>query len=315
MEPDRWLGVELRHLAALEAVAEERSFGRAAELLGYTQSAISQQIATLERIVGVQLIDRPGGPKAVSLTEAGELLLRHANAIVARLQAAEADLARYAEGRGGTLRIGTFQSVGARVLPSLMRAFGDSWPDVRIALTESSSDEDLADEVERGELDLAFVMLPPPEGPFDLVELMDDPYVLVVPADSPLGERRQPLKSRDLEGLPLISNRLCRSTVLAENQLRARGVSCDVVFRSDDNGTVQGMVAAGVGVALVPLLTVDEGDSRVRILDLGRRFPPRRIAIASHRDRQQAPAARAFVETARELCAGLQQRLAAAAVA
>ena len=83
MEPDRWLGIELRHLTALEAVAREGSFGRAAKSLGYTQSAVSQQIAALERIVGARLVDRPGGPRPVSLTEAGELLLRHAEAIVA----------------------------------------------------------------------------------------------------------------------------------------------------------------------------------------------------------------------------------------
>src|SRR3712207_1338653 len=96
MESDRWLdrwqGVELRHLIALEAVARETSFGKAALSLGYTQSAISQQIATLERLVGEKLVDRPGGPRKVSLTEAGELLLRHAQAIVSRLAAAQADL-------------------------------------------------------------------------------------------------------------------------------------------------------------------------------------------------------------------------------
>src|SRR5215203_7038545 len=121
MEPDSrqahsWLGVELRHLAALEAVAREGSFGRAAESLGYTQSAISQQIQTLERLVGERLLERPGGPRAVSLTEAGRLLLRHAEAVVARLQAAQADMSALASGEGGRLRIGTFQSVGARVL-------------------------------------------------------------------------------------------------------------------------------------------------------------------------------------------------------
>src|SRR5437763_8076997 len=103
MEPDRWLGVELRHLAALEAVAAEGSFGRAAERLGYTQSAVSQQIATLERIVGERLIERPGGPRPVSLTEAGELLLGHAESIVARLQAAQADLHALQTGELGTL--------------------------------------------------------------------------------------------------------------------------------------------------------------------------------------------------------------------
>ena len=100
MEPDRWLGVEVRHFAALEAVAREGSFGRAAESLGYTQSAISQQIQTLERLVGERLLERPGGPRAVSLTEAGRLLLRHAEAIVARLHAAQADMAALAQRRG-----------------------------------------------------------------------------------------------------------------------------------------------------------------------------------------------------------------------
>src|SRR5256885_14315151 len=75
MEPDRWLGIELRHLTALEAVAREGSFGRAAKSLGYTQSAVSQQIAALERIVGARLVERPGGPRPVSPTEAGEALL------------------------------------------------------------------------------------------------------------------------------------------------------------------------------------------------------------------------------------------------
>src|SRR5918996_4364908 len=119
MEPDRWLGVELRHLAALKAVAEERAFGRAARRLGYTQSAVSQQIATLERAVGERLLERPGGPRPVSLTEAGRLLLRHAEAIVARLDAARADLAALSAGEAGTLRVGTYQSIGQRIVPTL----------------------------------------------------------------------------------------------------------------------------------------------------------------------------------------------------
>src|SRR5919107_4194884 len=105
METDRWLGIELRHLLALEAVAREGSFGKAATSLGYTQSAVSQQIAMLERIVGQRLVERPGGPRPVSLTEAGRLLLKHADAIAARLQAAQADLAAYSEGAAGALRI------------------------------------------------------------------------------------------------------------------------------------------------------------------------------------------------------------------
>src|SRR5579871_1917091 len=127
-----WLGIELRHFAALRAIAQEGSFWRAAERLGYTQSAISQQLQTLERIVGVRLVERPGGPRAISLTEAGTLLLGHADSIVDRLEAARADMHALATGAVGTLRIGTFQSVGARVVPEVMRRFGRQWPGVEV---------------------------------------------------------------------------------------------------------------------------------------------------------------------------------------
>ncbi len=148
MKPDSWLGVEIRHFAALQALAAEGSFGRAARRLGYTQSAISQQIATLERIVGERLVERPGGPRPVTLTEAGELLLRHADSIVARLQAAQADLHALQAGEVGTLRVGTFQSVGARVLPEIMRRFTAQWPPIDVML-EELEDEEIALEVER----------------------------------------------------------------------------------------------------------------------------------------------------------------------
>src|SRR3954463_1502876 len=118
MKPDGWLGVELRHLAALQAVAREGSFGGAAVALGYSQSAVSQQNAALERIVGERLVEKPGGPPPVSLhaagplpvslTDAGTLLLGHAEGIVGRLEAAQADLAAYSEGSAGTLRVGTY---------------------------------------------------------------------------------------------------------------------------------------------------------------------------------------------------------------
>src|SRR5690348_13782016 len=109
VQADNWLGLELRHLAALKAVADEGTFGRAAARLGYTQSAISQQIAALEKIVGQRLIDRPGGPRPVSLTQAGHVLLRHVDGISARLRAAQADLAALGSGDAGPLRIGTYQ--------------------------------------------------------------------------------------------------------------------------------------------------------------------------------------------------------------
>jgi DNA-binding transcriptional LysR family regulator len=314
MESDRlqdpWLGVEIRHLAALEAVAREGSFGRAAASLGYTQSAVSQQIQMLERIVGERLLERPGGPRAVSLTEAGTLLLRHAEAIVGRLHAAQADMAALGEGLAGALRVGTFQSVGAKVLPDVMRLFLDGWPLVELELTESASDDDLLRLVERGELDLAFAMLPALEGPFETEVLLRDPYVLLVPADHDLaGVGRASLN--ELGELTLIANRACRSTALAEGELVQQGVAVDVAFRSDDNGTVQGLVGAGFGAALVPLLAVDPRDERIRVLELEPAIPPRRIALAWHRDRHRSPASRAFGELAREVCAEVERSLAA----
>jgi DNA-binding transcriptional LysR family regulator len=307
MEPDRWLGVELRHLAALQALAEQGSFGRAAAALGYTQSAVSQQIAALERAVGVRLVERPGGPRPVALTEAGRLLLRHAESIMARLQAAQADLAALSDGASGTLRVGTFQSVGARVLPTVVSRFTAEWPSVEIQLRESAHDEELAQLVERGELDLAFAQLPLEGEALEFAELLRDPYVLVVRRGSPLAERDRPPTLREIAELRLIGYRDCRATQMIESQLRTSGREPSFVFRSDDNGTLQGMVAAGVGVAIMPRLAIDDSDPSVTAIELTGRLQPRRVGIAWHRDRYQAPASAAFVETAGAVCAALEQ--------
>lgn len=310
--PDRWVGLELRHLTALEAVAREGSFGRAADRLGYTQSAVSQQIASLERIVGERLLERPGGPRRVSLTEAGEVLLAHATAIGARLDAAQADLRALAEGDAGTLRVGVYQSVGARILPTLMQRFQSDWPGVRLQVVETNSDsepETIA-RVERGELDLAFWILPLPGDILDGAEVLVDPYVLVVPASSPLASRDAASLS-DLGDLPLMGSHRCRTAENVEQALRARGIEPEIGFRSDDNSTLQNLVAAGMGAALMARLAVDERDARVRAIELDPRIPPRRTALAWHRDRHRGRAAQAFVDLAVEVCAEIQRTLAA----
>jgi DNA-binding transcriptional LysR family regulator len=295
MKPDSWLGVELRHFAALQAVASAGSFGRAAERLGYTQSAISQQIATLERIVGEKLVERPGGPRPVSLTEAGQLLLRHADSIVARLQAAQADLQALRAGEAGTLRVGTFQSAGARVLPEIMRRFTGQWPLIEVML-EEHDDEVIADALERGELDVGFLLLPIGDAPLDTVELLRDPYVLVVAAGSPLADG--PPSLQEIARQPLVGFRSGLSTDPIEAAFRAARVEPRWAFRSNDNQTVQGLVAAGMGSAIVPLLTVDTGDPRIVAVDLGDAVEPRVVGIGRHRDRYASPAARAFIDTA-----------------
>ena len=307
-EPDTWLGVEIRHLAALEAVAGEVSFGRAAEKLGYTQSAVSQQIATLERIVGEKLIERPGGPRAVSLTDAGALLLRHAEAIVHRLDAARADMAALRAGENGSLRVGTYQSVGARIVPDVMRRFLTDWQGIELGLSEPSTDPELYGAIESGALDLAFCSPPLPNGPFEAFELMSEPYVLVVPADHPAAAKDS-ASVGDLEDLALIGSTTCASGTVVEDSLRALGYTVEYAFSSDDNGTLQGLVAAGFGAALMPLLAVTPGDERVRVMRLEPAVPRRVIAVVWHRDRHRSPAARAFVEIAQEVCAEVERSL------
>src|SRR6476660_6101552 len=297
MNANGWLGVDLRHLAALEAVARTGSFGRAARELGYTQSAVSQQIAQLERVVGQRLFDRPGGPRPVEPTEAGLLLRRHADAIVAQLDAARADMAALAEGEAGTLRVGIYQSVGARLLPALVRRFRAQLPRVGVRVREESSADDLLRLLEHGELDLSFADLPLREGPFEWAELLQDPYVLLVSARSELAAA-PPL--REVAKLPLIGR---RSTDEPERFLAGRVPEVNVVFRTDDNGTLAAFVAEGLGAAIEPRLVVDPRDLDVKMLPFGSRIPPRTLVLAWHRDRYRSQAAQAFVELARELAA------------
>jgi DNA-binding transcriptional LysR family regulator len=307
---DHSSGVEIRHLTALAAVAEEGSFRRAASRLGYVQSAISEQIAALERIVGQQLVVRSRGAGAVELTDGGELLLAHATAILARVKAAEADLGALADGSAGSLRLGIYQSVGARVVPRLLPRYARDWPNVRVLPQESPTDAGLFELVDRGELELSFADLPLHPGPFELVELMDDPYVLVVPADSPLAQSG-PAGLDDIADLPLIGHWTCRVLPRVEAELRAQGVEPNFVFRSDIIGTVQALVGAGVGNAIVPRLAVDFADTQVSVVQLASDVPvqPRVIALFWHRDRYRSPAALGFVEAAREVCAQVTAEL------
>ena len=285
--------VELRHLAALEAVGRTHSFVAAARELGYTQSAISQQIAALERAVGQRLVERPGGPRPVALTEAGTLLLRHADSIVAQLDAAEADMAALAQGAAGPLRVGIFQSVGARILPGLLRRFREAWPRVEVRVREETNAADLVRLLEHGELDLAFADLPLPEGPFEWNEILRDPYVLVVPKDDPLARRESAPPLRELAGRPLVT---WRQLGEPETFLRGRVPDLNVVFRSDDNGTLMGLVAEGLGYAVVPQLVVNPRNPAYVALPFGNRVPPRQLAIVWHRDRYRSAAAEAFIE-------------------
>ncbi len=305
METDHWADLELRHLKSFRAIAATGSFHAAADLLDYTQSAVSQHLAALESIVGVRLVERSRGHRLVEVTEPGRLLLRHADAIVARLSAAQADLRSYAEGASGVLRVGTYQSVGARILPALVSRFSQTWPGVEVRLREDHEDVLLLAFVESGEIDLAFTVFPLPSGPFDAVELLRDPYVLMVAIDSPLAGHTGAPVLREIANQPLIGFQgqpyhRARGGVPTKQRSRAEG-GVPLERQRHRSGTRGGGCGAP---ALVPLLTVDADDPAVTLLPAD--VPPRIIGLAWHRDRHRSPANRAFVELAREVCSAVR---------
>src|SRR4029453_1724392 len=189
--PAAWPGLELRHLLALVAVVETGTFSGAAEQLGYTQSAVSQQVGTLERIVGTPLFERPGGPRPVRLTAAREGLLNHAPAILARASSAATDPGARASGEQGELRVGTLPSVGTKILPRLLGTFGAEWPGIQIGLRESRDCAELIHAVETGDIDVTFLDIRPYEtGPLEVRPLLDDPMVFLPPASAPEARHR-----------------------------------------------------------------------------------------------------------------------------
>jgi len=206
------------------------------------------------------------------------------------------------------LRVGITQSVGIRALPDIVPRFGRDWPLVRIQPRESETDLDLYGGVETAELDLTFVELPAPPGPYETLPLLVDPYVLIVRSDSPLAHRAHCPTLSEIGNLELIGHTQCRGLRRVEDQIRSAGSEPPFAFRSDVNATVQALVAAGVGVAVMPGLGFDPGDGRTVAFDLSRDVPPRTLALAWHRDRNVPPPMQAFIDASVAVCAELADR-------
>jgi DNA-binding transcriptional LysR family regulator len=310
-----WSGLEIRHLLALVAVVETGTFSEAAEQLGYTQSAVSQQVGTLERIVGTPLFERPGGRRPVRLTAAGERLLTHARAVLARVSSAAADLRALASGEQGELRVGTLPSVGTKVLPRLLGTFRAEWPGIEILLRESRDCAELIRAVETGDVDVTFIDIGPYEtGPLEIRPLLDDPMVFVAPADAP--EAGQPVVSiADIAHLPMIGTRNVACRQIIDDAFRRAPAPPTYVFRSDDNPTIQGLIGSGLAYAVLPRLTVDENDPNVAVIPIRPEPPPRRLGIAWHPDRRPPLTLLPFVEAAAEICRHLGEQWAASRAA
>ena len=304
-----WHGIEVRHLAALQALAEETSFHGAARRLGYSQPAVSQQLATLERIVGQQLVNRPRSSHPLSLTDAGERLLVYAKAIQANLATAAAELGT--PERGGHLRVGTYQTVAARLLPHVLRELARTAPHIEVVLTDTPGDEKLVTALDHGDLDFAFVDLPVRcDRELQTQPLAVDEYVLVVPRDAPQAANADSIPVAELKHLKLIGFKGSGSTQRVIAHLRTQGIEPQFVLRSDDNAVIQGFVAAGFGAALVPQLAADLLGEDFAVLRVEPSLPPRVIALAWVRDLSAAPSAEIFVQTTRAVVARLWRDIA-----
>jgi DNA-binding transcriptional LysR family regulator len=299
MEVDDQDGFDARLLRTLAAIRDERSLTRAAARLGYAQSAVSHQLAALERSAGLRLVERSPGRRAVALTEAGELVAAHAERMLGELAVLRADLRALRAGEAGSVRVGFFQSAGANLLPTALRACTERWPRVRVELVERDDDAQLSELLLAGRLEVCFSRMPTPDDRLEGVALADVGWVLLAPATSLLGRKRR-VALRDLHGQRLVAY---VADVPAMREIEAAwrraGAEPDVVFRTNDNMTLQGLVGAGLGCAVVPALSIEPGlagDAVVRELADGP--PPFRIGLAWMRGRPLAPAARAFVEVA-----------------
>ena len=288
--------LNVTRLKVLKEVAYHGSFSAAAEALSYTQSAVSQQIATLEAETGMALLERH--PRGVTLTAAGQALVGHAEGILARLESAEAALSAIAGLRGGRLRMASFSTAGATLMPLAIATFRASYPDVELTLEEGEPEE-IVPRLRAGELDLALLFEFGEEirlqRDMTRVDLLDDPMFLAMPSEHRLAGR-QKIRLEDLERDAWVQT--SSSSPCARHVVRichAAGFEPHVAFESDDYQTVQGLVAAGVGVALIPQLALSAIRENIVIRSLSPTPPVREIVAAAPSGARLVPAAPAML--------------------
>ena len=290
--------LDVRRMRVLREVANRGSIAAAAHALSFTPSAVSQQIATLEREAGVALVER--GPRSIRLTEAGHALVGHTEEVLARLQTAEADIQAIAGLRAGTVRVASFPTAYATIMPRAIAEFRRRHPTVDLTLTEADPLAGIA-RVKSGDLDVAlayeydFVPLPPDDA-IELVHLMDDPINVVLPRTH--AAAKQPaVRLRDLAGEAWITSTPRSSChAFVRRACNAAGFDPTVTMESDDHGVWQGIVAAGVGVALASDLSIPIPHPDVAIRPLAGKGLKRAIHAAHRVGAARAPAIAAVLD-------------------
>ena len=290
--------LDVKRMRVLKEVAAHGSFSAAAESLAYTQSAVSQQIAALERETGAVLVER--NARGVRLTDAGRALVTHTEAILARLADAEAELEAIAGLRGGRLRLVAFPSAAASIMPPAIARFRAAHPGVELTLEPEEPQDGLA-RLRAGEADIALTIeAPNRREPDDGIErrlLLDDPLFVALPIGHPLAHK-QNLKLADLadESWMLGSTDRCPDSQILLRACERAGFEPTIAFHSDDYLAIQGFVAAGVGVCLLPDLALISVRDDVVIRSLGAKPPFRRILAATLKEGYCAPATEAMVD-------------------
>ncbi|GAB2871444.1 LysR family transcriptional regulator [Pseudoduganella ginsengisoli] len=246
--------MELRHLRYFLAVAEELSFTRAAERLHIGQPPLSQQIQALEQEVGARLFER--SKRWVRLTEAGKLFLRDARQILAQSEQAIVTARRAQRGEAGELRVGfTFSTPFTPLFAQVIRQYRQLYPHVALTLHEMATLHQL-DALEGRKLDLGFVRPPEvtlPDG-IAMTMLREDPLVLILPADAPLARRRT-IHVSDLQGMPFVMYPKEAGTGIYHQIFRlcrAAGFVPQIAMEAGEASTIIGLVAAGLGVSVLP---------------------------------------------------------------
>jgi molybdate transport repressor ModE-like protein len=293
--------LDVKRMRILKEVADHGSFSAAAESLSYTQSAISQQIAALEREAGTQLVTR--GSRGIKLTEAGEALVRHADAILTRLADAEAELEAIAGLRGGRLRMAAFPTVGATLMPLAIATFRERHPEVELTVRQLEPEDSLP-LLKCGDIDIALTIEPSALDESDGLDstfLLDDPMFAALPLNHPLADKSR-VRLKDLANDSWIGTTdACSCGALVRNQCIRMGFEPNITFESDDYLAIQGLIAAGVGVALIPTLALTTVREDIVIRDLGADAPIRQIAAATLPGAQRSPAARAMLDVLTEV--------------
>jgi DNA-binding transcriptional LysR family regulator len=288
-----------RKVLVFRTVARAGSFSAAARELGWTQPAVSQQLAALEREVGGPLLVRSS--RGVTLTEAGRVLLGRADAVAGELHMAAEELASLAELRGGRVRLVAFPSAAATIAPAALGLLARDHPEIEVALVEAEPPEAWAS-VREGEADVALVFGydgPPPDttgspGHLTWLPLAVEPVDLVLPPDHPAGRARAVRLDRLADDTWIGGCPRCRSHLV--ERCRAAGFEPRLAHETDDYVAVQALVAAGLGVTLLPRSALRAFRHPGVVVRESPTLGDRHVGLVYRPGAEQVPATRAFVE-------------------